>query len=366
MALRVAIFTLEFPPAFSGGLGVHVFGLVKYLRRQGDAVDVFYLGPPPAPMGTIQLPAFEGYPPSAEIDAKWVPGGETVLSRHANEPYDIIHCHDWHGGLPAALLWQRGVPMITTCHLPAATPFHYPGERPTEFAMLLEFVALRLSRVVIAVSQFVAREMERKYRAFADKIRVILNGTDTAWFSGTSGSREQLILAAGRLTTQKGFLDLLEIFASVHRNAPQARLRIVGSGPDERMLSEAILDSSAVSAMELLPFSDRSALRSHYQQARVLAVPSVYEPFGLVAIEAMACGTPVVAYGTGGLPEIITDGIDGIMIGPNDRHEFASALTRLLRDPLRAECLGARARQTVLNRFNDEVSYARTRALYRE
>ena len=95
-------------------------------------------------------------------------------------------------------------------------------------------------------------------------------------------------------------------------------------------------------------------------------MPSVYEPFGLVAIEAMACGTPVVAYGTGGLPEIITDGIDGIMIGPNDRHEFASALTRLLRDPLRAECLGARARQTVLNRFNDEVSYARTRALYRE
>jgi glycogen synthase len=364
VALRVAMFTLEIPPAYAGGLGVHVGGLVEYLRRQGDAVDVFYLGPQPAPIGTIPLPAFEGHPPSTEIDVQWVPGGETVLSRHAIEPYDVVHCHDWHGVLPAALLWQRDVPMITTCHLPAATRFHYPGERATEFAVLLESLALRLSRRVIAVSQFVAREIERKYRAFADKIRVVLNGTDTVSFVRTAGSREPLVLAAGRLTLQKGFFDLLEIFGSVHRNAPQARLRIVGTGPDERMLNGAILESQAASATELLPFSDRRALCAHYQQARVLAVPSVYEPFGLVAIEAMACGTPVVAYATGGLPEIITDGVDGIMIAPNDRGGFAAALIRLLGDQSEAECLGARARQTVLDRFNDEASHARTRALY--
>ena len=104
MALRVAIVTLEFPPAYSGGLGVHVGGLVAYLRRQGDVVDVFFLGPPPAPPGTIPLPAFAGPPPSGAIDVQWVPGGEAVLSRHAIEPYDVVHCHDWHGALPAALL----------------------------------------------------------------------------------------------------------------------------------------------------------------------------------------------------------------------------------------------------------------------
>jgi glycosyltransferase involved in cell wall biosynthesis len=358
------MFTLEFPPAYSGGLGVHVGGLVDYLRRQGDSVDVFYVGPQPAPTGTISLPAFEGRSPTGSIDVRCVPGGETVLSRHAREPYDVVHCHDWHGVLPAALLWQRDVPVITTCHLPAARCFHYPGEHAAECAELLEALALRLSCHVIAISEFVAREIERKYRAFADKVRVVLHGTDTELFATTAGPREPLVLAVGRLTLQKGFLDLLEIFASVHRKVPQARLSIVGTGPDERILHAAILQSEAASVTELLSFSDRRTLCAHYRQARVVAVPSVYEPFGLVAIEAMACSTPVVAYATGGLPEIITDGINGIMVAPNDRDGFAGALIRLLGDQRESESLGAHARETVFDCFSDKVSYARTRALY--
>jgi glycosyltransferase involved in cell wall biosynthesis len=364
MSLRVAMFTLEFPPAYSGGLGVHVGGLVDYLRRQSDAVDVFYLGPHPAPTGTIPLPAFEGQPLTGSIDAWLVPGSEAVLSRHANDPYDVVHCHGWHGVLPAALLWQCDVPMITTCHLPAARRFHYPGERAAESAELLEALSLRLSSRVIAISQFVEREIERKYRAFTDKIRVVLHGTDTKLFAATAGPREPLVLAVGRLTPQKGFLDLVEIFALVHKKLPEARLRIIGAGSDERMLHAAILQSEAAEVTELLSFSDHRSLSAHYREARVVAIPSVYEPFGLVAIEAMACSTPVVAYATGGLPEIITDGVNGIMVAPNDRDRFAAALIRLLGDQREAESLGSHARETALNRFNDKVSYARTRALY--
>ena len=168
----------------------------------------------------------------------------------------------------------------------------------------------------------------------------------------------------GRLTLQKGFLDLPKIFASVHKKMPQARLRIIGAGPDERALRAAITESETASVTEVLSFCDRQGLCWNYQQARVVVMPSVYEPFGLVAIEAMACGTPVIAYATGGLPEIITDGVDGILVAPNDRDGFASALLRLLGDQREAERLGERARQTVLNCFSDKVSYARTRALY--
>jgi glycosyltransferase involved in cell wall biosynthesis len=364
MAIRVAVFTFEFPPSHSGGLGVHVGGLVDYLRQKGDAVDVFYLGQPPAPSGTLLLPALEGCLAGGPIDVRMVPGGETVLSRHECDPYDLVHCHDWHGALPASLLWQHRVPMITTSHLPAASRFLYSGERAAECSESLEALTLRLSDRVIAVSEFVAREIERKYRAFARKIRVILHGTDTALFAPSVGRRKPLVLAVGRLTLQKGFLDLPKIFASVHKKMPQARLRIIGAGADERMLRAAITESETASVTEVLSFCDRQALCWNYQQARVVVMPSVYEPFGLVAIEAMACGTPVIAYATGGLPEIITDGVDGILVAPNDRDGFASALLRLLGDQREAERLGERARQTVLNCFSDKVSYARTRALY--
>jgi glycosyltransferase involved in cell wall biosynthesis len=364
MALRVAMFTLEFPPMFSGGLGVHVAGLAEYLRARGDTVDVFFVGASPAPPRTIPLPAFEACQVGAEIDAQRVPGSAMVLSRHAARPYDVAHCHDWHGALQAALLQQRGVPLITTCHLPAASQFHYPGERAVEFAALLESLALRLSSRVIAVSRFVASEIERKHRAFAGKIRVILNGTDTDAFNAVPGFRQPLILAAGRLTPQKGFLELLKIFTAVNQGAPQSRLRILGSGPDERMLRDSIMQSEAAGATELLPFCRRNALRAHYQQARVLAVPSAYEPFGLVAIEAMACATPVVAYATGGLSEIVDDGINGHLVAPGDRRSFASVLIALIKHPAWAACLGLRARQTAVDGFRDEASYARTRAVY--
>jgi glycosyltransferase involved in cell wall biosynthesis len=366
MGLRIALFTLEYPPSHTGGLGVHVGGLAKYLCGRGDTVDVFYVGSQPPPPGVIAVPPFEWRGSLADLlSVERVPGADTVLARHRATPYDVVHCHDWHGAHFAAALWSRGAPVVTTCHLPVTTRFHYAGQDNVDTARALESLVLRLSRCVIAVSEFVALELERVHRTPAHKLRVIHNGTDVKLFAPSeAATRSSLVLAVGRLTAQKGFKTLLEVFREVRGGLANARLRIVGAGPDERALMEHICTLGLMDAVDLHPFVDASALRSHYQDAAVVAVPSVYEPFGLVAIEAMACGVPVVGFATGGLREIVTDGVNGVLVPPHDRTGFANALATLLADRAHAQSLGRQARLTALAHFRGDVSYARTRATY--
>ena len=367
----MALFGFEYPPSHTGGLGVHVAGLAAYLRSRGDVVDVFRVGPDagtPAPHGVIALPALDpALLHTGSIDIEALPGVSLIRSRHQRAPYDAAHCHDWHGAPWAAWLWQHGVPLVTTCHLPARTRFQYGGAEVPIVAPLLESLALRLSTHVVAVSHFVAMEIERQYRSFADKVCVVNNGTDTTLFDlPQSYVDSPRVLAVGRLTAQKGSLELVEIFAAVHRKVSGATLRIVGAGPDEEAVRSSVRSNGLTEVIALLGFLGQSELAQQYRQARVLAVPSVYEPFGLVAIEAMASGVPVVAYATGGLTEIVTDGVDGVLVPPHDQASFATALVRLLNDPRLARELGHRARQTVLARFRNEQCFARVRVLYED
>jgi glycosyltransferase involved in cell wall biosynthesis len=363
--MRVALVTLEYPPASTGGLGVHVAGLAAALRQQGDHVDVYYVGQRPAPDGVVEIsPTASRTTITGAIDIHRVPGVDIVLARHSAEPYDVVHCHDWHGALLAACLWRRGVRMLVTCHLPAGTQFRYETVCAPSLANTLEHLALRLAHRVIAVSQFVAMELSRTYRAFAHKITVVHNGTDPQLFDATDGTCSARILAVGRFTAQKGFDQLPEMFAHVRARVPHATLRLIGAGGGSETLHGEIDRTGIAHVTDVLPFVDQSTLASHYRQARVLAMPSVYEPFGLVAIEAMACGTPVVAYAAGGPAEIITSGVDGVLVPPGDKNGFANALADLVGNPHRAQELGHEARRTVQTRFLADACYRHTRVLY--
>jgi glycosyltransferase involved in cell wall biosynthesis len=361
--MHIAILTLEFPPSGTGGLATHVAGLVADLRARGDRVEIFYLGDGPAPAGCLGLvmPSFAG---ASAIAADDLAEAQPLLARHAADAYDIVHCHDWHGTLLAASLWRRGVPLFTTCHLPASDRFHYACALPIGEAAAIQHLAMRLSTRVFAVSEFVKMELERVYRAFSRKIAVVQNGTDTCFFHGDIARPGDLILAVGRMTAQKGFDALPRILPQIRARSPGARLRLIGAGEDRHALHAGFRRAGVAEHVEILPFLDQDALRSHYREARVLALPSVYEPFGLVAIEAMACGTPVVAYGAGGPLEIVTSGVDGILVPPGDEEGFAHALADLIRDPALAQELGERAQLTARARFQGETCHARIRALY--
>src|SRR5262249_13948328 len=153
------------------------------------------VGPPPAPRGVVAIPAaWSATAIAGAINVDRGPGADIILGHHATAPYDVVHCHDWHGALLAACLWRRGVRMLVTCHLPANTQFRYETFRSPCAAQVLEHLALRLAHRVIAVSEFVAMELTRRYRTFADKITVIHNGTDPRIFHATDEARSERIL----------------------------------------------------------------------------------------------------------------------------------------------------------------------------
>jgi glycosyltransferase involved in cell wall biosynthesis len=416
--MRVALITPEFPPDYSGGLGVHVASLAKYLRSRGDEVDVYRTD---GLIARLRVVLAGGLPRQPAVDGAIESVAREAVRefdvQHGRSPYDILHCHGWEGAALASQLTSRA-PVVTTIHLPStalesyervshatssyghvftrgyASPILYESfdsysyissAGPTigyqvqsatlsgqsEFdrvrlhmiARRLEALAVKSATLVLTVSGFTVQELERGYGSMA-RARLVHNGVDTRQFSGGNSSRLPLVLAVGRYVPQKGFRELPDIFHRVRCSLPNARLRIVGSGPEEQALSADLGRLGLNDVAELRAFVPHREIVKQYRDACVLAMPSAYEPFGLVAIEAMACETPVVAYDVGGLRESITSGDDGSLVGRGDRSAFAAALIELCADPRRARLMGKRARQTVMSRFSLRVFGSRTRKVY--
>ena len=363
--MRIALFTLEYPPKYTGGLGIQVASLAQYLRKCGDHVDVYYVGEKPAPAGTIPLTCPNVNPRNNSVfDPFQIQGAEIVLKAHSQSPYDIVHIHDFHGILFACALWQRGVKVVSTTHLPATYRFYYESPFNPSESIKLSYLSLRISRTVIAVSNYTAHALLRNFRAYSNKIHIVHNGVDPELFFPEFEKRKDIILSVGRMVPQKGFKQLPNIFAEVKKRIPRVKQWIVGEGPQKKEIINGFRSLKIENAVKVIPFDHQETISEYYRFARCLAMPSIYEPFGLVAIEAMASGLPVVAYKTGGLTEIITSGDDGILVPIGDREGFSRSLVELIRDPQLCNEMGRRARSKVLKKFVQDHSNANTRDLY--
>jgi glycosyltransferase involved in cell wall biosynthesis len=168
------------------------------------------------------------------------------------------------------------------------------------------------------------------------------------------------VIAVGRLTPQKGLETLIEAAPKVARAVPDAGFLIVGDGPLRAGLERAARASGA----GVVFAGERRDVQDLMRGARALALPSVYEGLPLVALEAMACGLPVVASGVDGVPEAVEDGETGVLVPPGDAERLADALIGLLRDPAKAEAMGRRGRARVEAHFSAERMVEETQAVY--
>jgi starch synthase len=379
--LRVALMTREYPPEVYGGAGVHV----TYLARElAPLVDLTVHC-----QGADRAGAVAHRPWDLLADANQaLQVVSTDLSMTAGVGPDmgsaqLVHSHTWYANLAghlAAMLY--GIPHVMTMHsLEALRPWKAEqlggGYRLSTWC---ERVSAGSAAAVVAVSDGMRADITAAYPEIsAERIRVIRNGIDTTEYHpdpntdvlerhGVDTSRPYVIFV-GRITRQKGVPVLLRAASGL---VLQAQLVLCAGQADTPELEAEVTGlvdglrasrSGVVWIPEMLPKREVIQLLTH---ATVFAIPSIYEPLGIVNLEAMACGTAVVGSRTGGIPEVVADGETGLLVPPGEPEPLAEALNALIRDPDRAAAMGRAGRKRAVTEFGWAAIAAQTAALYAE
>lgn len=394
--MRVDILTKEYPPQIYGGAGVHVAELTRALRARGDIdVQVRCFGGPRDEAGTT------GYPEVAELadaNAALQTLGVDLAMAGDCVGTDLVHSHTWYANMAghvASLL--AGVPHVISAHsLEPLRPWKAEqlggGYRVSSW---VERTAYESAAGIIAVSRGMRADILTCYPSIdPDRVSVVHNGIDsTDWQPDHSGAGKDVcrrhgmdpdmpsIVFVGRITRQKGLPHLLRAAADL---PPEVQVVLCAGAPDtpeikaevEALIAELrTTREGVVWIAEHLPRDQVVAIESN---ATVFACPSVYEPLGIVNLEAMACEAPVVATATGGIPEVVVDGETGWLVDieqvgdgtgtPVDPARFeadlAAALTEAVADPERARERGLAGRRRAVEHFSWSAIGDRTLEVY--
>ncbi len=378
--------TREYPPEVYGGAGVHVTELVVQLRNLCE-VDVHCMGAPRDGAFAHQPdPALTGANPAlATLSA------DLVMANAAGNA-TVVHSHTWYTGLAghlAALLY--GIPHVLTAHsLEPMRPWKAEqlggGYRVSSWA---ERTAVEAADAVIAVSSGMRDDVLHTYPALdPNRVHVVRNGIDTeVWYPAASESDESvltelgvdparpIVAFVGRITRQKGVAHLV---AAAHRFAPEAQLVLCAGAPDTPEIAAevtaAVQELSRVRTgvfwvREMLPIRK---IREILSAATVFVCPSVYEPLGIVNLEAMACATAVVASDVGGIPEVVADHQTGLLVHYDAcdtglfETRLADAVNALVAEPERARQYGVAGRRRCIEEFSWAHIAEQTLEIYRK
>jgi starch synthase len=384
--MRVAMMTREYPPEVYGGAGVHVTELVAQLRQLCE-VDVHCMGAPrPGVVVAQPDPGLKGANPALSM----LSADMSMANRAGNA--NVVHSHTWYTGLAghlAALLY--GIPHVLTAHsLEPMRPWKAEqlggGYRISSW---VERTAVEAADAVIAVSSGMRDDVLHTYPALdPNRVHVVRNGIDTeVWYPvephpgesvladlGVDLSRP-IVAFVGRITRQKGVAHLVR---AAHRFAPEIQLVLCAGAPDTPEIAAEI--TTAVQELarartgvfwvrEMLPIGK---IREILSAATVFVCPSVYEPLGIVNLEAMACATAVVASDVGGIPEVVADSQSGLLVhyAPDDPASYearlADAVNALLAAPEKARQYGEAGRQRCIQEFSWAHIAEQTLEIYRK
>ncbi len=387
--MRVSILTREYPPHIYGGAGVHVGQLVSNLTPLCDLVDVQCMGEPRP--GATAHP--ETFPEGANAALRVL--GTDVAMAAAVPAVDVVHSHTWYANMAGLLASKMlDVPHVVTSHsLEPHRPWKAEqlggGYRVSSWA---EKTAFEDAAAVISVSSGMRRDVLASYPDLdPDKVFVVRNGIDTDDFRPDHDTEKltslgidldrPLVVFVGRITRQKGLVHLVR--AAQHFD-PDTQLLLLAGAPDtpeiEQEFTEAFsaLKASRQHVTWVVDMVPRLDLRRILTHATVFACPSVYEPLGIVNLEAMACETAVVASAVGGIPEVVVDHQTGRLVAYDPERaddpamvaqfeqDFAAAVNDLTRDPELAARYGRAGRERCIAEFSWQTIAAQTVAVYEQ
>jgi glycogen synthase len=395
---RVALFSKEYPPHVYGGAGVHVEYLAKALAKRVP-VEVRCFGEQQERDGDLTV---RGYPQwdetKRDTDPRFVGAvdafARSLVMAKDRLDADLVHCHTWYtdmGGLLASQLW--GVPYVLTIHsLEPLRPWKVEQlGNAYHLSAWMERTAIEAADAVIAVSRETRDDVLRLFEIAPERVHVIHNGIDPDEYRpvvardaltryGVDPHRPYLLFV-GRITRQKGIMHLVNAIPHID---PDLQVVLCAGAPDTpeigREMEEGVAKVAAtrpgvIWVREMISRADAIELYSH---AAVFCCPSVYEPFGIINLEAMACETAVVASAVGGIPEVVVPGETGLLVDPRltpgtfepaEPAAFsaglAEAVNRLAWDAGLQERFGKAGRARVLGHFSWDAIAETTLDLYR-
>lgn len=397
--MRAALFTREYPPNIYGGAGVHVDYLSRELAKQIE-VEIHCWGNQRSDDGNLHV---RGAQPWSEISNGTQGKFKSALEAFslnltqikALENVDIAHTHTWYVSMAGYLAKKLyGIPFVLTTHSLEPLRAWKSEQLGTGYAMSswMERTAILDADAVIAVSEGTRQDILRVYPLPPERVNVIYNGIDVAEYRRTEDATAlkaygvdpstPYVLFVGRITRQKGVTHLVDAIRYMPRDT---QVVLCAGAPDtpeiaaemrEKVQESRKLNKRVVWIEKMVTRAETIQLYSH---ARVFCCPSVYEPFGIINLEAMACSAPVVASATGGIKEVVVDGETGYLV-PFEQHpvtgfpthpgNFARALaariSELLADPEKCKQFGEAGRKRAEEKFSWTSIADQTIQLYRE
>lgn len=397
--MKVLFYTREFPPYVYGGAGVHVEYLANELSRLME-VEVRSFGDQAVSSDNLTVKGFSFKDPDFEhTDGKLKPVLNTLstcLSMNAkNADADIVHCHTWYAQFAGIVSKQLyGIPLVVTTHsLEPLRPWKREQlGRGYDASSWIEKTAIEMADAIIAVSKETKEDVMQHFNVDENKIHVIYNGINLeeyVYTENTSALKKYgvdpsrpFVLFVGRITRQKGIIHLVNAIKFMD---PEIQVVLCAGAPDTeeigREMKECVDKVSktrdhVVWISEMLEKKDIIQMYSH---AAVFCCPSIYEPFGIINIEAMACGTAVVASAVGGIKEVVVAGETGILVPviqqdeapfePIDPDKFskdlADGMNKLMRNPDLRDQMAKKGRQRVETHFDWKAIAQQVEELYK-
>ena len=396
--MRALLLTNEFPPEIYGGAGVHVDELTRHLRDLVQ-LDIRTFGSAAEEADGWRV---RGYPAAHDLAAadERLRPMLAALSRDIGmvaDPVmaDVVHVHTWYTHL-AGLLVQLayGIPLVLTVH--SLEPLR-PWKREQlgggyDVSSWIERTAMGIADAVVAVSQGTRADIVRLFDVDPARVHVIHNGIDSDFYRPDPATdalerhgvdpKVPYVLFVGRITRQKGIIHLVR---AIRHLDPGIGVVLCAGQPDTPGIGREMEEGVRVAQAErdnvvwIGEMVSREAARQLYSHAAVFCCPSVYEPFGIINLEAAACQTPVVASAVGGIPEVVVDGETGLLVpvelsvddpmSPVDPDRFernlAGAINALMADPPAREVIGRAGRQRAVEHFGWDAIARQTADLYR-
>ncbi len=396
--MKALFLTNEYPPHVYGGAGVHADYLSRELAKTMP-IEVRCFGEQDENNRNLRVRGVEvdttrfSCPPP--LRSVFGAVQSCTLFNAINIDADLVHCHTWYshfGGILAKL--NYGIPLVITVH--SLEPLR-PWKREQlgggyDFTLWLEKTALEMADAVVAVSEETKSDLGRLFRIPPERLHVIHNGIDLAEYQRTKSTgalerhginqAEPYLLFVGRITRQKGIVHLVR---AIEQMDPGFQIVLCAGAPDTPEIGHE-MEAAVAKAQARRPgviwireMVDKPTARELYSHARVFCCPSIYEPFGIINLEAMACETAVVASAVGGIKEVVVDGETGFLVPldqsknspfePTDPERFASglaaAVNRLMANPELAKKFGRAGRRRAEERFSWSAIAQQTKAVYR-
>lgn len=367
--MRICSPQLGLSPASTRGGEVYDHASLTRLAQAGVEVVVLLPAGLPAPqqpnLEVVRLPLARGYR-WAVSNLYFVP---FIGRAYRRRPFDLLRVHSLRfTGLAA--LWARRV-----YRLPVPIVAHHHHTDPDRWTGAVDGRVARGVDLLMVGSQATAHDVAGRFHVPAPRLAVVPYGIDDRYNPGVRSSNaaaqpdpagSPLILHVGSLIARKNIARLLAAFAQVAAALPAARLALLGGGPEEAALRALAGQLGIASAVTFAGRVDEAVKLAYHARADLLVSASTMEGFGLAVGEAMACGVPVVATTAGSLPEIIEDGVSGLLVPPNDTDALAAAMLRVLQEPALAQRLAAAGPPRIDRLFRWERTTQQTLAHYQE